>query len=72
MEKSLEIKVYDTITIVDTLVQALEYVAKVIEQWFYSDDEAPLTITLSKTPGRAPPVLSINVNDAVSAKGGLA
>jgi hypothetical protein len=69
--ETLEIKVFDTITTVDTLVQAVEYVIEVIRKWFTSDDKQPLDISLKKLEDRGPPSLKINVTDTVSAKGGL-
>jgi len=69
---TLEIQVNDTITTVDGLVQVLEVITRAIERWLKSADEKPLIITLTKKESRAPPELSISVNDSVSAKGGLA
>jgi hypothetical protein len=69
---TLEIQVNDTVTIVDGLVQAIEVITRVVEGWLRSANEKPLVIILTKMESRAPPELSISVNDSVSAKGGLA
>lgn len=69
--KTLEIKVYDTVTAYDVFGEAVKAVADIIQKWFVSDEEKPLTITIGKMNSRAPPVLKINVNDSVSAEGGL-
>ena len=69
---NLEIRVYDTITTCDTLVQAEQAIVEIVRKWFNSNDEKPLTITVSKVQNNSPPVLKINVNDSVSAKGTMA
>ena len=70
MENTLEIKVHDTITTYDVFGEAQKAISEIVQKWFVSDDEKPLTITISKVESRAPP-LKINVSDIVSAKGGL-
>jgi len=69
--ETLEINVNDTITTFDTLVQVENCVIELIRKWFNSEDEKPLSITLKKIANKAPPSLEINVNDVLSAKGGL-
>lgn len=71
MENSLEISVFDTITTIDTLAGAIEFVVETIKKWFASDDIRALQMTLTKVQRRGPPALGINVNDTISAKGGL-
>ncbi len=68
---SLEIKVYDNITICDSLVETQKVVAEIIEKWFKSSDEKPLTIIIKKNESTGPPSLKINVVDIIKSQTGL-
>jgi hypothetical protein len=71
MPNILEIRVYDTVTAYDTLLEVQQAVDDIIQKWYVSDDDKPLTITISKMTNRGPPVLKIFVNDLVDTKTGL-
>lgn len=63
---TLEIKVRDTICVIDSLPQAEEFVLQAIREWYANEnDQAPLTITLSKLDDRGPPTLGIYVRENV-------
>lgn len=67
----LEIKVNDICHVCDTADEAVDFVAAEIRRWFVSQDQAPLTITLSKIESRAGPALSISVGDKLPTKEAL-
>ena len=65
---NLEIKVFEEITVVDFIGDAIEFVTETIRKWFASDDDRPLQITISKVRSRAPPALGVSVGEAVRIK----
>lgn len=69
---TLQINVHDDIIVSETIEEVIKIVTEYIQKWFDSEDSAPLTITLTKVRGQAPPkTLYINVNDSVGVAGGL-
>lgn len=70
--KSLEIRVNDTITVFDTLVEAMHFLTEEIRKWFESDEKTPFNVYLDKHETRGPPSLRISVSDGIGTKSGLA
>jgi hypothetical protein len=69
--ETLEIQVYDTISTFDTLIQGIEFVVETIKKWFETDIKEPLNISIRKGVNKAPPSLSIDVNDRIKSQSGL-
>ena len=67
----LKIHIKDTQKVVDTLEEAVDFVVQEIRQWYNSDDDKPLTITLEKPRDRAGPALQINVGEKLPTKEAL-
>ena len=68
---SLQINVREVVTIVDTLPQFKEVIAKIVNDWFLSDDKEPLAVTLTKIEARGPPALGISVGDSITVRHSL-
>jgi hypothetical protein len=63
---SIEIHVREVIQVVDTLPALEAYVLERIREWFNnSEDQLPLSITLSKKEDRGPPTLGINISENI-------
>ena len=62
--ENLEVKVRDVIKIFEGLEQALEYICDLIKEWYNSNDERLLEVSLSKKTGIDPPSLSVSVKDS--------
>lgn len=68
MTVTLEIKVRDEIKVFDSVEKAEEYVFETIRNWYESEEQSPLTITLSKIADRGPPTLSVVINESIKTK----
>jgi len=72
---SLEVKVNDTIKVIDKLMEAITYLVKMIQEWMFSNIKEPLIISIKKVDARGPPtqsnVLSVSVGDKSKTKTGL-
>lgn len=64
----LEIKVTESVQVVDTLPEVQKLVEKIILEWFESGKTTPLEITIERKETRAPPALGINVGEEVKLK----
>lgn len=64
----LEIRVFDEVTVDDSLEKIIEYVVSEIKQWHDSNDERPFTLKIERQQNKAPPSLEINVSDTVKVK----
>lgn len=72
VQDKLEIKVLDTVKVVDSVEEVIAIIVEEIKQWYASDSQEPFTVTVTKTDGRAPPEIKINLGEALAAGGGLA
>ena len=64
----LEVKVFDKVTVADSLKQAIMIMLEAFKKWVDSDTKEPFNLSVKKVSNKAPPVLEINVEEEVKTK----
>jgi hypothetical protein len=64
----LEIHVFDTVQVADSLKEALRIILEAFKKWHQTDEDVPFTLTVKRINNKAPPALEIHVGDTVKAK----
>lgn len=64
----LEVRVFEQVTVVDTIGDALELISAAVRKWMDSGDQNPLQITINKINSRGPPALGVTVGESVHIK----
>jgi len=65
---NLEIQVFEQVSVVDSIVDAIRVIKDAIKKWIDSGDQHPLKITISKINSRGPPSLGVAVGESVRIK----
>ena len=65
---ALEIKVAETLIVVDSMPQALTAIEQILKDYLAMNELVPMTITISKIESTGPPVLGITVSDLSQVK----
>ena len=68
---TLEVTVNEKVTVIDKIMDAISYLVKAIQEWIFSNNKEPLSISIKKIEARGPPVLGISVGDSSRIKTGL-
>lgn len=69
MERTrLEIKVFDEVTVTDSLKKAIVVILEAFKKWVNSDRKEPFGLRVEKLANKAPPVLEVNVKEEIKTK----
>lgn len=64
---NLEIKVFEEVTVTDSVGDVLRILEKAINAWIESNDTKPFTVVITKL-ANSPPALGISVGETVAIK----
>lgn len=64
----LEIQVFDEIKTADSLKEALVIIVEAFKKWLESDDKVPFKLMIKKLDNKAPPTLTISVEETIQTK----